>query len=56
MNATSEFVLRSSMIGAGATAIIDVWALLLKQFGILSLNLAFLGALGRTSFRRTMET
>jgi hypothetical protein len=31
------------MIGAGATAIIDVWALLLKQFGILSLNLAFLG-------------
>jgi hypothetical protein len=43
MNATSEFVLRSFLIGAGATAIIDLWALLLKQFGIPSLSFAFLG-------------
>jgi len=31
------------MIGAGATATIDLWALLLKQFGVPSLNFAFLG-------------
>ena len=43
MNATPEFVLRSFMIGAGATAIIDLWALLLKQFGIPSLSFALLG-------------
>jgi hypothetical protein len=43
MNATSEFFLRSLMIGAGATAVIDLWALLLKQLGILSLSFAFLG-------------
>lgn len=43
MSATSEFVLRSLIIGAGATATIDLWGLLLKQFGILSLNFAFLG-------------
>ena len=43
MHVISEFVLRSFMIGAGATAVIDLWALLLRQFGIVSLNLAFLG-------------
>jgi hypothetical protein len=43
MSATPEFVLRSFMIGAGATVVIDLWALLLKQFGIVSLNFAFLG-------------
>jgi len=30
-------------MGAGATATIDLWALLLKQFGVSSLNFAFLG-------------
>jgi Protein of unknown function (DUF2938) len=43
MNAPSEFALRSLVIGVGATAIIDLWGLLLKQFGIPSLNFAFLG-------------
>ena len=53
MNRTSEFVLRSFLIGAAATAVIDLWGLLLKQFGIQSLNLAFLGRwLGHLSFGR----
>ena len=43
MNTPLEFVLRSLMIGAGATAIIDLWALLLRRFGIPSLSLALLG-------------
>lgn len=43
MSATPEFVLRSLTIGAGATVVIDLWALLLKQFGISSLSFAFLG-------------
>ena len=43
MNRTSEFVLRSLIIGAGATALIDLWALLLKLLGVSSLNFAFLG-------------
>jgi hypothetical protein len=40
---TSEFVVRTFLIGAGATLVIDIWALLLKRFGIPSLNFAFLG-------------
>lgn len=43
MDRTWEFVLRSLSIGAGATALIDLWALLLKRFGVSSLNFAFLG-------------
>ena len=43
MNRTSEFVLRSLIIGAGATALIDLWAILLKRLGVSSLNFAFLG-------------
>jgi hypothetical protein len=43
MSATPEFVLRSLTIGAGATVVIDLWALLLKQFGISSLSFALLG-------------
>jgi hypothetical protein len=42
MNQTSEFILRSLLIGAGATATIDLLVLLLKLFGIPSLNFAFL--------------
>jgi len=38
-----EFILRAVLIGAGATLVMDVWALLLRQFGIPSLNFAFLG-------------
>jgi hypothetical protein len=38
-----EFVLRTILIGGGATLVMDGWALLLRQFGIASLNFAFLG-------------
>jgi Protein of unknown function (DUF2938) len=43
MSETVEFALRAVLIGAGATMVMDVWALLLRQFGVPSLNLAFLG-------------
>jgi hypothetical protein len=43
MSHASEFVLRAFLIGAGATITIDVWAFLLKQLGIPSLNFAFIG-------------
>lgn len=43
MNATFEFVIRSILIGTGATATIDIWAALLKRFGVASLNFALLG-------------
>ena len=38
-----EFATRAILIGAGATALMDVWGLLLKRFGIPPLNYAFLG-------------
>lgn len=43
MNEKVEFVVRSVLIGAGATLVMDVWAALLRRFGIPSLNFAFLG-------------
>jgi hypothetical protein len=43
MTDTIDFALRAILIGAGATLVIDGWALLLRQFGIPSLNFAFLG-------------
>ncbi len=43
MNQALEFLTRVFLIGVGATVIMDLWALLLKQFGIPSLNFAFLG-------------
>ncbi len=43
MNKTVEFALRSILIGAGATIVMDLWAALLRRFGIPSLNFAFLG-------------
>lgn len=43
MNKTLEFVLRSILIGAGATIVMDVWAAVLRRFGVPSLNFAFLG-------------
>jgi hypothetical protein len=39
----NEFALRALMIGAGATLLMDLWAILLRQFGVPSLNLALLG-------------
>lgn len=38
-----EFALRAVLIGAGATLTMDAWALLLRQFGVPSLNFALLG-------------
>jgi len=43
MSATTEFAIRAVLIGAGATIVMDLWAVLLRQFGVPSLNLAFLG-------------
>jgi hypothetical protein len=43
MNPTLEFVVRTLLIGVGATLVMDLWALLLKQVGVPSLNFAFLG-------------
>lgn len=43
MDTTIEFVVRAAMVGVGATLVMDLWALLLKQLGIPSLNFAFLG-------------
>jgi len=40
---TFEFMLRTVLIGAGATGVMDAWALLLRQFGVPSLNFALLG-------------
>ena len=39
-----EFVLRTILIGMGATLVMDGWAFLLRQLGIPSLNLALWGA------------
>ena len=43
MNDTIDLALRAVLIGAGATMLMDLWALLLRRFGIPSLNFAFLG-------------
>ncbi len=38
-----DFIVRTVLIGAGATIVMDLWALLLRQFGIPSLSFAFVG-------------
>jgi hypothetical protein len=43
MSETVEFALRAVLIGAGATMVMDLWAVVLRQCGVPSLNLAFLG-------------
>jgi hypothetical protein len=43
MSETFEFALRAVLIGAGATMVMDLWAVVLRQFGVPSLNLALLG-------------
>lgn len=43
MRTTIEFALRGIFIGAGATVVIDLWAALLRRFGVPSLNFAMLG-------------
>jgi hypothetical protein len=43
MSTTTELALRSVLIGAGATMVMDVWAAVLRRFGIASLRFALLG-------------
>lgn len=43
MNSTFEIVVRSMLIGAGATVAMDVWAAVLRRFGVKSLDFALLG-------------
>lgn len=43
MNERVEFALRTVLIGAGATVVMDAWALLLRRFGVPSLDFALLG-------------
>jgi len=43
MSRTIEFIVRSTVIGVGATAIMDVWAAVLRRFRVASINFAFLG-------------
>ncbi len=43
MNENVEFAVRTVLIGVGATLVMDAWALLLRQFGVPSLNFALLG-------------
>jgi len=43
MNSTIELVTRSLLIGAGATVTMDLWAAVLRRFGVPSLNFALLG-------------
>lgn len=43
MSETVEFALRAVLIGAGATIVMDLWAVVPRQFGVPSLNLAMLG-------------
>jgi len=43
MDPNAEFATRTILIGVGATVVMDLWALLLKQFGVRSLNFALLG-------------
>ncbi|CAN5909946.1 DUF2938 domain-containing protein [soil metagenome] len=43
MSDTIELALRTLLIGAGATLVMDLWAFVLRRFGVPSLNFAFLG-------------
>ena len=43
MSVTWEIAMRVVLIGVGATLLMDLWALLLKRFGIPSLNFGMLG-------------
>jgi hypothetical protein len=40
---TIEFVVRTLLIGVGATLTMDAWAAVLRRFGVPSLNFAYLG-------------
>ena len=56
MSEAVEFAVRAALIGAGATMVMDLWAALLWQFGVPSLNLAFLGRwIGRVAHGQLMH-
>jgi DUF2938 family protein len=41
--AVSDFILRALYVGVGATLVMDLWAALLRRFGVPSLDFALLG-------------
>lgn len=43
MSPAGEFIVRAVLIGAGATLVIDLWAVLLRQVGVSSLQMTLLG-------------
>lgn len=43
MNDKLEFVVRAVLLGAGATAVMDVWGATLRQLGVKTLDFALLG-------------
>lgn len=43
MSIPLEFLVRAVVIGVGATVVMDLWALLLRQLGVPSLDFAMLG-------------
>lgn len=43
MSNSIEFIVRSMLIGAGATVAMDAWAAVLRRLGVPSLNFALLG-------------
>lgn len=43
MNERLEFLMRAVVIGVGATLVMDLWGFVLRQFGVKTLNFAFLG-------------
>lgn len=43
MNAGTEMMVRVVLIGAGATAVMDVWLMVLKRLNVPTLNFGFIG-------------
>lgn len=43
MSEKLEFLMRAILLGVGSTLVMDAWALVLRQFGVSSLNFALLG-------------
>lgn len=57
MTPTTEFISRSILIGIGATLTMDLWAAVIRRFGVPSLNLAMLGRwIGHIPGGRVMHT
>lgn len=43
MASTTQFILLSTLIGIGATAVMDAWLMFLKRLGVQTLSMAFIG-------------